>query len=194
MRCSIGSSWSSCGTNRRRTCAGAACPRHGACYGRVGVLVDYHRPDWWHPLRYLFGPVMRALEPLARDLWHSDIAAWLPEDAASATQVRYYFFGRLDQMLTLTRPAASITSTGLTRSRANLHEPLLHRRNDVAASVTRRSPAAARQKRLGSDGCLILYSLGVEHASSPRSRLNRWLGRSAGRTSRRRPSRPVRGS
>jgi hypothetical protein len=23
---------------------------------RVGVLTDYHPPDWWHPLRYLFGP------------------------------------------------------------------------------------------------------------------------------------------
>jgi hypothetical protein len=92
-------------------------------------------------------PVMRALEPFARDLWDSDIAAWLPEDAASATQVRYYFFGRLDQMLTLTRPAASITSTGLTCSRANLHEPLLHSQNEVAASVIRRSPAAAHQKR-----------------------------------------------
>jgi hypothetical protein len=115
-----------------------------------GVLVDYHRPDWWHPLRYLFGPVMRTLEPFARDLWDSDMAAWLPEDPGSATQVRHYFFGRLDQMLTLTRSAASITSTGLTRSRANLHEPLLHRRNEVAAPVTRRSPAAARQKRLGS--------------------------------------------
>jgi hypothetical protein len=83
---------------------------------------------------------MRALEPFARDLRDSNIAAWLPENAASATQVRYHFFGRLDQMLTL-------TSTGLTCSRANLHEPLLHRQNEVAASVTRRSPAAARQKR-----------------------------------------------
>jgi len=72
--------------------------------GRL-VLVDYHRPEWWHPLRYLFGPVMRALEPFARDLWDGDVSTWLPADAAAAPRVDRHFFGRLYQMLTIDRPA-----------------------------------------------------------------------------------------
>ena len=31
------------------------------------VIVDYARPQWWHPLRYLWRLVLAALEPFALD-------------------------------------------------------------------------------------------------------------------------------
>lgn len=72
--------------------------------GRI-VIVDYARPQAWNPLRYLFRPVLAALEPFALDLWNSDIAAWLPtaarERLATAPHERY--FGGLYQKLVLTR-------------------------------------------------------------------------------------------
>jgi ubiquinone/menaquinone biosynthesis C-methylase UbiE len=70
--------------------------------GRL-VLVDYRRPAWWHPLRYLFAPVLRWLEPFALDLWAHDVAAWLPPAAAGARRSERRFFGGLYQMLVLTR-------------------------------------------------------------------------------------------
>ena len=68
--------------------------------GRV-VIVDYARPRWWNPMRYLFAPVLRKLEPFALDLWKREIAAWLPEPWASRKIERRTFFGGLYQQITL---------------------------------------------------------------------------------------------
>ena len=46
--------------------------------GRI-VIVDYHLPRLFHPLRYLFRPVLHWLEPFALDLWNHDLSTWLPE-------------------------------------------------------------------------------------------------------------------
>jgi len=46
--------------------------------GRI-VIVDYHLPRRFHPLRYLFRPVLHWLEPFALDLWNHDLSTWLPE-------------------------------------------------------------------------------------------------------------------
>ncbi|HEX4858494.1 MAG TPA: rhodoquinone biosynthesis methyltransferase RquA, partial [Usitatibacteraceae bacterium] len=40
--------------------------------GKV-VVVDYHLPKRFHPLRYLFRPVLGFLEPFALDLWRSEV-------------------------------------------------------------------------------------------------------------------------
>ncbi len=42
------------------------------------VIMDYHRPEAWHPLRYVMRAVFRTLEPFAMDLWHTEIRDWLP--------------------------------------------------------------------------------------------------------------------
>jgi hypothetical protein len=42
------------------------------------VIIDYARPRWWHPLRYLWRPLLAKLEPFALDLWREEIAGWLP--------------------------------------------------------------------------------------------------------------------
>ena len=54
--------------------------------GRI-VIVDYHQPRRFHPLRYLFRPVLRWLEPFALDLWERELDAWLPA-GVGAGQVR----------------------------------------------------------------------------------------------------------
>src|SRR5262249_28491359 len=48
--------------------------------GKV-VIVDYARPRWWHPLRYLWRPLLAGLEPFALDLWRHELAEWLPDSS-----------------------------------------------------------------------------------------------------------------
>lgn len=66
------------------------------------VVVDYHRPHRLHPLRYLFQPVLRALEPYALDLWRHDLCHWLPEGFTAAEICKQTFFGGLYQKLVIT--------------------------------------------------------------------------------------------
>ncbi|HET9977771.1 MAG TPA: rhodoquinone biosynthesis methyltransferase RquA [Burkholderiaceae bacterium] len=73
--------------------------------GRL-VIVDYHRPVAWHPLRPLMRAVFRHLEPYAIDLWRHEIEHFLPADAAWQSLVRREWFGGLYQMRVLTKPAA----------------------------------------------------------------------------------------
>jgi ubiquinone/menaquinone biosynthesis C-methylase UbiE len=65
------------------------------------IVVDYALPRWWHPLRYVWRPVLAALEPFALDLWHDDIAKWLPRAAISVRKES--FFGGLYQKVVITR-------------------------------------------------------------------------------------------
>lgn len=69
------------------------------------VVVDYHRPGWWHPLRYLFEPVLRALEPYAMDLWNHEITEWLPEGFPEDHIHKQSYYGGLYQELIITVPA-----------------------------------------------------------------------------------------
>ena len=65
------------------------------------VIVDYHLPRAWHPLRYLFRPVLRWLEPFALDLWHDEIAKWLPASIDPANIRKDTYFGGLYQRLVI---------------------------------------------------------------------------------------------
>jgi ubiquinone/menaquinone biosynthesis C-methylase UbiE len=66
------------------------------------VIVDYARPRWWHPLHYLWQPLLAALEPFALDLWRHEIAHWLP--AAARAQLRKQsYFGGLYQKIVIRR-------------------------------------------------------------------------------------------
>jgi ubiquinone/menaquinone biosynthesis C-methylase UbiE len=73
--------------------------------GKV-VIVDYARPRWWSPLRWLWRPVLAALEPFALDLWRDDISAWMPASPGNPLMSRR-FFGGLYQMVAA-RPAAPV--------------------------------------------------------------------------------------
>jgi ubiquinone/menaquinone biosynthesis C-methylase UbiE len=64
------------------------------------VIVDYALPRWWHPLRYMWRPLLAALEPFALDLWREEIAHWLPE-AARGRWRKQSFFGGLYQKVVI---------------------------------------------------------------------------------------------
>jgi ubiquinone/menaquinone biosynthesis C-methylase UbiE len=66
------------------------------------VIVDYALPHWWHPLRYLWRPLLAVLEPFALDLWHHEIDRWLPP-AARGERRKQTFFGGLYQKVVITR-------------------------------------------------------------------------------------------
>ena len=65
------------------------------------VLVDYHLPRRMHPLRYLFRPVLRALEPFALDLWRHELATWLPSSVRAEQVSKETYFGGLYQKLVI---------------------------------------------------------------------------------------------
>ena len=64
------------------------------------VIVDYHRPAVRHPLRGVMRWILRNFEPFAMDLWHSEVARWLPPAAASAVR-KETFYGALYQRLVI---------------------------------------------------------------------------------------------
>lgn len=67
------------------------------------VIVDYHRPQAWHPLRPLMHAVLGLLEPYAQDLWRAPIAEFLPADARQAPLDQTLYFGGLYQKIVLRR-------------------------------------------------------------------------------------------
>ena len=67
------------------------------------VIVDYHRPRPWHPLRLLMTGVFRKLEPYAMDLWQNEIEAFMPEAVRPAAIEKLTYYGGLYQKLVLTR-------------------------------------------------------------------------------------------
>lgn len=70
--------------------------------GRI-VIVDYHRPHWLNPMRYLMTLVLRTLEPYAMDLWRQEISEALPADVQPARIQKSTRFGGLYQLVVITR-------------------------------------------------------------------------------------------
>ena len=70
--------------------------------GRL-LIVDYSNPAWFHPLRYLWKPVLKVLEPFARDLLDHGIEPWVPAALPLALKTQRRFFGGLYQMLSFER-------------------------------------------------------------------------------------------
>ena len=67
------------------------------------VIVDYHRPASWHPLRLLMTGVFRKLEPYAMDLWDNEVEAFLPQHVRPVSIAKQTYYGGLYQKLVLTR-------------------------------------------------------------------------------------------
>ena len=70
--------------------------------GRI-VIVDYARPRWWHPLRYLWRPLLATLEPFALDLWRREVADLLRGTQAIRHLRKHSYFGGLYQKVVVTR-------------------------------------------------------------------------------------------
>ena len=66
------------------------------------LIVDYAMPAWWHPLRYLWRPVLARLEPFALDLWRHEITHWLPAELPLTAITSRTYFGGLYQLVTIT--------------------------------------------------------------------------------------------
>ena len=69
--------------------------------GRL-VIVDYHRPGAWHPLRSVMKWILKNFEPFAMDLWKHEVTEWMPEVDPSSI-AKETFYGGLYQKLVLTR-------------------------------------------------------------------------------------------
>lgn len=72
--------------------------------GATALFVDYHRPAWWQPVRYILQAVNRLLEPFAASLWRREIASFAthPEHYAWTKST---LFGGVYQIVTATRLA-----------------------------------------------------------------------------------------
>jgi ubiquinone/menaquinone biosynthesis C-methylase UbiE len=81
---------------RRRTLAEAL--RVAKPGGQV-VIVDYHRPAAWHPLRAIMKWVLKTFEPFAMDLWAHEVERWLPESARRAIRKETYYAGLYQKLV-----------------------------------------------------------------------------------------------
>jgi len=73
--------------------------------GRL-MIVDFARPPRWHPMRYLWLPILTVLEPFAPDLWTEDITDWAPLSQPGMLVQRQTVFGGFFQVLLFQKPAA----------------------------------------------------------------------------------------
>lgn len=69
------------------------------------VLVDFHKPEWWHPLRLWQRLVFFLFEPFAMDMWRHELAHYLPEQPEWEPVRHETYFGGLYQKLVLVRKA-----------------------------------------------------------------------------------------
>jgi ubiquinone/menaquinone biosynthesis C-methylase UbiE len=67
------------------------------------VIVDYHGPRSWHPLRGVMRFILRRFEPFAMDLWRHEVEEWLPQGARVLS--KRTFWGGLYQQLCVARSA-----------------------------------------------------------------------------------------
>lgn len=67
------------------------------------VIVDYHRPAAWHPLRPLMRLIFKSLEPFAMDLWRHELTSFLPAQDPPIKVEQHLYFGGLYQKLVLRR-------------------------------------------------------------------------------------------
>jgi len=64
------------------------------------MIVEFAKPKWWHPLRYLWYPFLKYLEPFAPDIWnHEDISAWLPQPWPNQVLKHEKLFGDMYQVI-----------------------------------------------------------------------------------------------
>ncbi|RBP02889.1 methyltransferase family protein [Roseiarcus fermentans] len=70
--------------------------------GRI-VIVDYARPKWWSPFRYIMPPALALLEPFALDIWRDEIQTFLHPAATVRSLRRESVFAGLYQAVVIER-------------------------------------------------------------------------------------------
>ncbi len=73
--------------------------------GRL-IVLDYSTPRWWNPMRYFWKPVLKRLEPFARDLFDQGLMAWLPKQPDLSVMQNQSSFGGLFQLVVMERNPA----------------------------------------------------------------------------------------
>jgi len=71
------------------------------------VVVDYHKPHAWNPLRYLMRPLLAWLEPYALALWKRELSELVPEKDGAYNISKRTFFGGLYQQVVFSSPRQS---------------------------------------------------------------------------------------
>jgi ubiquinone/menaquinone biosynthesis C-methylase UbiE len=69
--------------------------------GKV-IFVDYHRPTWINPFRYVMVPILKTLEPFAMDLWRKELVDWIPDGVCPSAVEKHTYFGGLYQKVVVT--------------------------------------------------------------------------------------------
>ena len=65
------------------------------------VIVDYHRPQRFHPLYWPMRSVFRVLEPFALDFWHDDLVRSMLDGGRVASVEKRTYFGGLYQLVAI---------------------------------------------------------------------------------------------
>jgi len=65
------------------------------------IFVDYHRPEWLHPHRYLMPLIFKALEPFAMGMWKTDITDFISTDISLCSVEKKVYFGGLYQKVVI---------------------------------------------------------------------------------------------
>jgi ubiquinone/menaquinone biosynthesis C-methylase UbiE len=68
--------------------------------GRV-MIVEFAKAKWWHPLRYIYLPFLKYIEPFASDIWGNDIESWLTNGWAERIENQRFLFGHYYQIVTI---------------------------------------------------------------------------------------------
>ncbi len=71
--------------------------------GGTLTIVDYAPPNRYNPLRYLWCPLLKLLEPFSGDLFRKPISTWMLNKGGFTVLSEQRFFGGLFQMLILQR-------------------------------------------------------------------------------------------
>jgi ubiquinone/menaquinone biosynthesis C-methylase UbiE len=66
--------------------------------GRL-VIVDYHAPRRFNPVRYFMSAVLKTLEPFAMDLWKREISDYFPANGMSLALTKRTCFANLYQIV-----------------------------------------------------------------------------------------------
>lgn len=66
------------------------------------LFVEFSRARWWHPLRYIYLPLLKHFEPFAPDVWdHEDVEFWLTKPLAKKIEKRRFLFWRYYQVFSV---------------------------------------------------------------------------------------------
>ncbi|MCB1762148.1 MAG: rhodoquinone biosynthesis methyltransferase RquA [Gammaproteobacteria bacterium] len=67
------------------------------------IFIDYHKPAWMHPHRYLMPLIFRTLEPFALDLWRTEIVDWITAECPPHSIEKKTYFGGLYQKVVIVK-------------------------------------------------------------------------------------------